>query len=280
MKNTKWSMEIHGQPIVRWNLGPHFIFWDGNVDDGMPPMPLFSSPHADVLKEDDTTRACIRLKTLFRLANGISLITRGMPLDSGAFYHHEHNTMNPAYCGNNRSIMFEELIYPFDKDVIQRIELNATIEERTTAADYAELVVADPIARDLILYLSLALEDELYMLINFYKVYETIKNTVGEQLNDVNFKNKYKFEAYRKLKKLKQYMNTQKASGPQSRHPFDKTHEHAEIKIPTYENIVDLAIKSASEWMNYQCSIKYGSQHPISNGLSLLYKDPEKEFDF
>ncbi|MRC99876.1 hypothetical protein GH856_27995, partial [Bacillus thuringiensis] len=50
--------------------------------------------------------------------------------------------MNPAYCGNNRSIMFEELIYPFDKDVIQRIELNATIEERTTAADYAELVVA------------------------------------------------------------------------------------------------------------------------------------------
>ncbi|OOR57507.1 hypothetical protein BGP34_13585 [Bacillus mycoides] len=281
MENNKWSMKMNGQPtIVHWNLGPHFVFWDGNEDDSMPPMPLFSSPHADILKEDENTRACMRLKTLIRLANGISLITRGEPLlYLDTFYHHKRNTMQHASWNHNRSIIMEELIFPFDEDVIMRIKSNTTIKKRTAAADYAELVVTDRIAMDLILYLSLALEDELYMLVNIYKIYETINNTVGTKIDDDNFKEKYKFESYRKLRKFTKYINTHKGSGPQSRHPHNEKEKKADIKIPKYEDLVDHAIKAASEWMNYQCGIQYGRQHPISNGLSLFYKDPDKFFD-
>ncbi|WP_367899820.1 hypothetical protein [Bacillus pseudomycoides] len=281
MTNKIWSMKMNHNPgITRWDLGPHFVFWDGNEDDGMPPMPLFSSPHADVLNEDETTRACTRLKTLIRLANGISLITRGEPLHYlDTFYHHKSNTMKHASWDHNRSVIMKELIYPFDEDVIQRIESNTTTKKRTAAVDYAELVVTDPIAMELILFLSLALDDELYILINIYKIYETINNTVGQQINDANFKAKYKFESYRKLKKLNKYINTRKAAGPQSRHAFNEKDEKADIKIPKYEDVVDLAIKSTSEWMSYQCYIQFGREHPISEGLSLFYKDPEKWFD-
>ncbi|HFK1791374.1 hypothetical protein ACWOMK_02250 [Bacillus thuringiensis] len=281
MTNKIWSMKMNQNPeIARWNLSPHFGFWDGNEDDSMPPMPLFSSPHADVLKEDEATRACMRLKTLIRLANGISLITRGEPLHYlDTFYHHKRNTMRSISWDHNRSIIMEELIYPFDEDVIKRIEANANTGKRTAAADYAELVVTDPLAMDLILYLSLALEDELYMLINIYKIYETINNTVGTKIDNDDFKEKYKFESYRKLRKTTKYINSHKGSGPQSRHAPNEKDSKAVIKIPKYEDIVDHAIKAASEWMNYQCSIKYGRQHPISNGLSPFYKDPEKHFD-
>ena len=281
MSNKLWSMKMNQKPgITRWDLGPHFVFWDGNEDDSMQPMPLFSSPHADILEEDETTRACMRLKTLIRLANGISLTIRGEPLHYlDSFYYHKTNTIKHANWNHDPSIIMNEFICPFDENVIKQIESTNTTK-RTISIDYAELVVKDPFARDLMLFLSLALEDELYMLINMYKIIEIIEGTVGKQLSeDANFNKKYKFESYRQLNNFSKYMNTKKASGTQSRHGFSKEDKKAVIKIPTYNKLVDISIKAVSEWMSYKCDMEFMRKYPTSKGLTPFGKDPDKYFD-
>ncbi|WP_041488940.1 hypothetical protein [Bacillus pseudomycoides] len=284
MTKNLWSIKLNSQPgIVRWDLGPHFSFWDANDDDGMPPMPLFSSPHVNILNEGEDTRACMRLKTLMRLANGISLITRGEPIHYlDVFYQHKDNMIKPAYWDHDSSIMIEELIYPFDENVIQCVESNTTKTRKTRTIDYAELVVKDNLVQEVVLLLTLAMEDELYLLINSYKILEIIRNDMGFKVNDGKLvendvSEKYTVEKIFELQGLAGYINNKGASGIFSRHGFSK--KETKLEAPSYNTIVDIIIIAISEWMNYKCHVKFDRLYEPSKGRLDLYKNLDSCFN-
>lgn len=288
MDSHFWSMDVqYGE--IRWNIGPHFYFFDGNYDDGFPPLPLFSSPHVNILEKSQSTRAFARMSTLLRLINGLSLITRGQPIYSlKRFSYHEKQFMEDVSKNHDSSIILEELGNPFDDTVIEEIENESFMNNNTVFTDYAELIIKDELVREVILLLSLSMEEELYLLINAYKIYEIIRNDMRFEQQSRDKKREAKlrkdiiteefpFTSFLQLEDLTGYINNKGASGLLCRHGF--SNREKKIKAPSYDEIVDIIIIAISEWISYKSHVKFGRLYKTSKGMLDLYKRDSHEFD-
>ena len=287
MDSIRWSLELpDNSRYSRWGMGRHFCFFDASLDLDFP-NPQFTSPHLNVLGKDEEIRACARLESLFRLVNGLSLLTRGSPIYSRKrfFYHSDHN-MIETWRKQDSTIFLEELNNPFEESVLKEIEIENEKRpiKNTVCTDYAELIVKDNLVREAVLLLTLSLEDELYLLVNAYKIYEIISNDMGFQKREGDEKGaakkrkdeiteKYPFASFLDLEGLTGYINNKGASGFLCRHG----HSNKETKItaPPYNEIVEIIIKAISEWLNYKCLMKFGRPYEPSTGRLGFYKDPD-----
>ncbi len=277
MNYKSWSLKVSDNPeIINWHLGPHFRFWDGEIyDDSGPPIPLFSSRHVDIIEEDKPIIAYARLKTTLRLVNGLSLLIRRRRIDSlELLYFHKGTSMKNVNIIHNSTVMLQELKNPFNSKIIE--EIDADIESKhiyhktTRSTDYAELVVKDDLVREVVLLLSLVIEDELYLLVNAYKILEIIRNDMGfsqknGELVENEISEKYTFKNLFELQGFAGYINNKGASGVLSRHGFSKNEK--KIDAPPYEEFIDTVIKSVSEWINYKCHIQFDRLYQTSQGL-------------
>ncbi|PEL01330.1 hypothetical protein CN606_17705 [Bacillus toyonensis] len=274
-----WSMKVqYNGEHTSWNIGPHFYFFDGNADTGHHPVPLFSSPHVNILEKGEATRAYARIDTLLRLVNGLSLITRGLPIYSlKEFFYQENQIIKEIPKRRDPSIFLEELGNPFDDTVIEEMENQKFVHGITASTDYAELIVKDELVREVVYLLSLSMEEELYLLMNAYKILEIIRNDMGfEQKNgegklrENEISKEYSFTSVFELQKLSGYMNNKGASGIFCRHGFSSRDK--KIKAPSYDEIVDIIIIAISEWMSYKSHVKFGRRYNPSKGILDFYK--------
>lgn len=256
-----WAMRVNENlGITNWDLGPHFRFWNADPEN-IQQIPVFSSPHVDVLPESQEIRAYARTKTLLRLVSGLSLILRECPVHSlNSFYYHKNERMKQIYENKNTTIAFQELINPFDTSVILKVKANmAPFYEFTPnrRTDYAELIVTDSLVREVILLLSLAFEEDLYLLVNTYKILETLRNDLefkvkSGKLVPNKISEQYSFDNLFKLQQFTGYINNRGSSGILSRHGY--TGKETQITAPSYDDIFDTLVKSIKEWLNYKCA--------------------------
>ncbi|PFE08593.1 hypothetical protein [Bacillus cereus] len=283
MNSKLWSMKVQSNgEHVSWYIGPHLYFLDGNEGGGYHPIPLFSSPHVNILEKGEDTRAYARINTLLRLVNGLSLITRGVPIYSlKQFFYHENQIIREIPKKHDPSLILEELGNPFDDMVLKELENKKFVYDNTVSTDYAELMVKDELVREAVLLLSLSMEEELYLLINAYKIYEIIRNDMqfeqqsgdkkGEaKLRKEKITSEFSFTSFLQLEDLTGYMNNKGASGLLCRHGF--SNKEKKIKAPSYDEIVDIIIIAISEWMSYKSHMKFGRHYTPSKGVLDFYK--------
>lgn len=274
MDNKRWSLRISDNPeVINWYLGDHFSIWNGYFDDG-PIIPLLSSRHVDAICEEEASTAYAKLKTIYRLVNGLSMLNRGRRTNAvEQLSLHEGIRRKPVDIKHDKEIMFQELLNPFIKEVVDEIDKErdeGSYYEVCKDTDYVELIVKDDLIREAVLLLSLTIEDEFYLLVNAYKILEIIRNDMGFKqkdgslVEDENSK-KYSFENVFELQEYAGYMNNKGASGLLSRHGFSK--KNKEMTAPKYDDFIDLVIKSVSEWINYKCIVHFGRTYPTAKGL-------------
>ncbi|PFU22998.1 hypothetical protein COK80_25990 [Bacillus anthracis] len=287
MNDRTWALSIGDNPsVVHWELGPHFHFWDGDNGDG-PPVPLFSSRHVNILDEKDSLVAYARLKTIFRIVNGLSMLIRARRSYSlETLYFYKDDIMRDITIQRDSTILLRELQNPFNEDITREIDDQTKSypwdKRYLQNYDYAELAVKDDLVREVILLLSLVVEDELYLLVNAYKILEIIRNDVGFKQKDGrlvenDISKAFPFENLFILQGFAGYINNKGASGILSRHGFSKN--ETKMDVPPYEDFIDIVVKSVSEWINYKCHLKFNRQYLTAKSL-LRFEEFDVDHDF
>ena len=265
MSKVHWALAINGNPgLAEWDIGPHFYFWHDRNDGGNI-TPLFSSPHVNVLQEEESTRAYIRIKTLLRLLSGINIL-RGDDI----FYHHstleyvKDNLFRTGTWTEDIDVTIEELGNPFDENILNDIQLNRIrrgSEEPSLVKDYIELSVNESLVREVLLLLTLGEEETIYFLINTYKIFENIRNDLGLKVSNRKIHGRKDLpsellESLSKLAGYSQYINSKDASGILSRHGSGNTPSPKDK--PSLIEIKRALRLAVSTWMKYKCEISFG----------------------
>lgn len=259
MKKNVWSMRIYTNPgIIGWDLGPHFHFLNGDSEE-ITLKPIFESHHVDVLKPQESTRAYIRFNALMRLVNGLRIINKAdmIKLDTSLFFDNGISIQSVNY-GTDLDILLEELENPFDKDMLAKLEKRDVSSPPSRLKDYTQLIIDEPIVREVIILLTLSHEQAIYLLINTYKIFENINTDLdlktSKYVNPGHLPEDL-FDSLTKLKEYTQYINSRNGSGILSRH--GATNIPAPAHKPTLNQIKELLVSVVDEWMNYKCTIAF-----------------------
>lgn len=275
MNKNEWSLNLHTNPgIIGWDLGFHVQFVNGDPE-GITYIPVLESPHVNVLKRHESTRAYARLTTLLRLVNGLRMLRDNdrIVAETTLYYDNGFNIRGERY-SEDLDIILEELSYPFDEDVLSRLEKRDKNSEPDRYKDYLQLIIDEPIVREVIILLTLAEEQVIYLLINAYKIFENINTDLG--LKTSNYKNENNlpnglFDSLLQIKNYTQYMNSRDGSGYLCRHGATKI--PAPAKIPTREEIRTALISAIDEWLNYKCTMTFGRTYRKSMSTPNTFDD-------
>lgn len=260
MDNKEWSLTLLTNPgIIGWDLNSHIQFKNGD-SYGDTYIPILTSPHVNVLSKNESTRAHTRLTTLLRLVNGLRILQNTNPVEADTTLYFENRS---ARYSEDFDITLEELSYPFDESVIARLEKRDKNSNPDQYKDYFQLIIDEPIVREVIILLTLAQEQLIYLVINAYKIFEIINHDLG--LSTKNYKNTDNlpaelFSSLLQFKSYGQYMNSRDGAGYLSRHGSAKT-APAPAKIPTREEFKTDLNSIIHEWLNYKCTQTFGRSY-------------------
>jgi len=221
-----------------------------------------SSKHADILEKEDVTRACFRLKTLLRLLNS-SLSLCGSSFEwklknspvvesLGFFYIDERDDATRIYPEPSLEIELEELENPFENSV--EIDFRNGIELRRNKIMH--LAFLDPLVRENLLLYSLSNEDPLYILVNIYKILDTIKFDKASNLSQVEPSKITGLNAQIarfESENLRHFINTRDGSGFLARHGADQ--KVFRKSKPTFEQLIDATHDLLNTWIDIKLSI-------------------------
>jgi len=266
MEENGWSLNLYTNPgIIGWDLGCHMQFFNGDPD-GITYIPVFNSPHADVLDRNESTRAYARLTSLLRIVNGLRILLDRETISASTTLYYD-NGFNPKAerYSEDLDITLEELENPFDNEVLERLEVRDKSSEPNIYKDYLQLIIDEPIVREVILLLTLSKEQIIYLLVNTYKIFENILADldIGSKL-DKNEKNlpEELFNSLKELKRHNQYINSRDASGILSRHG---ERYPAPKKNPSREDVQKALNCAINEWLIYKCTKKFGRKYKFKN---------------
>lgn len=261
VSKNELSLNLHTNPgIIGWDLGFHVQFINGDPD-GITYIPVFESPHVNVLNRHESTRAYARWTTLLRLVNGLRLVLDNDMIVAATtlYFDNGFNIRGESY-SEDLDIILEELSYPFDEGVLSMLKKRDKNSEPDRYKDYLQLIIDEPIVREVIILLTLAEEQIIYLLINTYKIFENILSDLGLGTSKLNTNKKGLpedlFNSLKELNEFTQYINSRDGSGILCRHGATK--KPAPAKIPTREEIRTALTSTIDEWLIYKCTMTFG----------------------
>lgn len=259
MEKNVWSMRIFTNPgIIGWDLRPHFHFLNGDPDE-ITLKPILESDHVDVLKPHESTRAYYRFNALMRLINGLRIVSklRVIQLDTSLFFDNGTSIKTISY-GTDLDILLEELENPFDEGMLANFEKRDVNSSPSRQKDYLQLIIDEPIVREVINLLTLSHEQAIYLLVNTYKIFENINTDLdlktSKYVNPGHLPEDL-FDSLKKLKEYTQYINSRDGSGILSRHGASNI--PAPAHKPSLAEIQELLIAVVDEWMNFKCTVAF-----------------------
>ncbi|PEO71140.1 hypothetical protein CN572_19200 [Bacillus wiedmannii] len=269
MRHEYWSLRVYTNPgVIGWNIGGHFGFFNSDFE-GDTYVPHFTSPHVNILNNNETSKIYARLTTLLRLVNGIRVLQNRLEIGASRelYFHHGMNTGNRSY-SEDLDTFLKELENPFDEEILSKLEKRDSNSNRNVYEDYFQLIVDEPLVREVVILLSLSEEQILYLLINTYKIFENMRSDLKVkpklETNETNLPESL-FNALKKINEHNNYINSREASGILCRHG-------EKFKAPkeasTLEDIRKDTIHAINEWMNYKCISKFGRDYnpqPVSD---------------
>lgn len=261
-----WEIDVTGNPGLSGLDFGHCYFFNGDAEFG-DLRPRFAWPHVNILEIDDAYEALARMQNILRLLSGVRTVC-----DFSAIYQRTRtNTINynngvsrltPNY---NIDILIKELENPFDDEVTSLINRIGTTSSKVD--DYFNLLVTDPLAREVITLYMLGEEQPIYFLINTYKILENIKSeyllennngNVVKREGSKNISDPF-FDSLNQLQSYSGHINTRASSGIYSRHGVTK-HKSSK-KTPSFEEIRTTLIKTIDYWLNHKCDLKFGRSY-------------------
>ncbi|MGE6611882.1 hypothetical protein ACQKFG_15280 [Peribacillus sp. NPDC076916] len=268
MSEHSWLMMIYENPgFASWNIGRHIYLWNGD-DDMADLTPRISSPHVDVLGEDEGNRAYYRLSSMIRLLSAIRVLNGHDKIhsfgDLGLYFYNQNRYKRPSYYSKDVDIEFEELMNPFDDTIAKQVEEQAVGQPSNRSEDIVRLAVLDPLVRENLLLLSLGEEQILYLLINTYKIFENILNELdlGKSQGKIVKRNGPEISeelhsALVSLLKHTGFINTKKGgAGFLSRH--GQTKDRAPKEIPTIQDVRHSLIDVMNNWLDFKRNEYFG----------------------
>src|SRR5699024_7412034 len=73
LQTDDWEIRVRGNPSLAYLNFGHCYFYHGDAEFA-DLTPRFASPHVNVIKEKDASRASTRIKTILRLVSGIRMV--------------------------------------------------------------------------------------------------------------------------------------------------------------------------------------------------------------
>lgn len=251
---ASWSFRTTGNSsLTHEDFSRHFYFWNED-DSDMPNFdPSFSSPHVNVLGENQSYRALARLDILLKICNGIRIVGGLRPVNRiDNLTIHKNNvyrdvsirveeTNDEGLELDRFSIYLEELENPFDQNVSTFINSTNYYSHISELKKFTiNRAVEDPMVRNILIWRTLCEEDDIHFITNAYKIYETIKFNIDKTGRNEETKASVPFKILQeKIKeyhnKNGQYMNGFSSSGTLARHGYNSFNP---VKIaPTFKTI-------------------------------------------
>ncbi len=263
--NKQYTIRVYENPgITRWHLGNHFAFCniEGSGD------PYFTSPHVNILDENDASRAYARLKILLQLVSGIRVLHGKEKIISpkSLNYYNGYRYDTPSW-EEDIDIMFDELSNPFDSEVCEYYKDKKGYYSSEFDEDVINLLISDSLVREVIILLAMSQEEIVYFLVNTYKIIENIKSDLSLGSNNsklIKSKNskdlpEFLLTSLNEIYQYSQYMNSRDASGILSRHGVTKI--PIPSKIPTLKEIKVSLTNAINDWLNYKCMTKFNRKY-------------------
>ncbi|GKV65549.1 MULTISPECIES: hypothetical protein [unclassified Sporosarcina] len=257
MFGHKWSIGVFTNPgIIDWKVSPHFYFWNGDEESGDID-PSFSSPHLNMLDENEAYRAYGRITTLLRMASAVKIIFGGnMVENDGSVLYFTNGHYTRPWIEEDWNILIEEMTDPFDPLMTQKIRSEMSVRIPKLAEFIIDESIDNPTARDILLWITLGEEQLLYFFINAYKIMDSIKTDIKTYQKRNEFKpSESLITASANMQRHSHYMNTMAGSRRLARH--GATTQTAPSKSPTIEEIKQDLIDLVLDWFRYRFSIKY-----------------------
>ncbi|PEB42244.1 hypothetical protein [Bacillus pseudomycoides] len=272
MKENKWSLHVYTNPgIIGWDLGGHICFFNGD-SEGDTYVPYITSPHVNVLNQNEASRAYARLTSLLRLINGMRTLQNESTIGASTTLY--FNMRHEDY-SENIDTLVEELANPFDESILSKIPKWTKDSKRITEdesrpkrsyiyQDYLQLIIDEPLVREVVLLLTLSEEQVIYLLVNTYKIFENIRSDLGLpsklKKNEFNLPEDL-FDALKKMNDHYLYINSREASGIFCRHG-EKYPAPKKDKSPL-EDIRSDTILAINAWLKYKCLKTFGREYPL-----------------
>lgn len=270
MNENRWSLRVYTNPgIIGLDLGGHIRFFNGDPE-GDTHVPYMTSPHVNILDESEAANAYARLNSLLRLVNGINTL---LNLDTIGSSKVLHFNMRDTHYTEDIDTLVKELANPFDKNILLELpewnrdsnrvtEEDSRYKKPSIYKDYLQLIINEPIVREVVLLLTLSEEQVMYLLINTYKIFENIRHdlklTPKMNTNELNVPDSL-FQAIKKINKHNSYINSREASGIFCRH--GERYDKEEGNKSTLDAIRKDTIFAINQWINYKCITQFGRDY-------------------
>ncbi|MGG1340157.1 hypothetical protein ABE244_06165 [Bacillus toyonensis] len=289
MYENQWSLRVYANPgIIGLDLGEHIKFFNGD-SEGDTYVPYMTSPHVNILEGSEATKAYARLNSFLRLVNGIKTLLNQNTIGSSKVLH---CNMRDTHYEENIDTLVEELANPFDKNILLELPEWNRDSNRVTGSedmykepskepsiykDYLQLIINEPIVREVVLLLTLSEEQVIYLLVNTYKIFENIRHdlklTPKLKPNESNLPDSL-LDALRKIDEHNNFINAREVSGIFCRHG-ERYKEKKGGNTSTLEAVRKDLIFAINQWMNYKCISQFGRDY---DPQPIINVDPFKDF--
>ncbi|TCN04615.1 hypothetical protein EV581_11913 [Bacillus sp. BK006] len=143
-----------------------------------------SSLHLDNISIEEPLRASYRAKALLRILNGILLLTDNYVLafdvEKISFINHKGEWINRHVYGSDRDLEYKELENPFQAEASKLVKYKHIPEDHEKKRDYIvdffDYAYKNELIKEVLILFSLSKIDTLFILINTYKIIETIEH--------------------------------------------------------------------------------------------------------
>lgn len=260
-----WKLRLQDTPVV-WNLlsqlseSRHInIISESNYSDNETYYMI--SPHLETLRyPEDSIIAKYRaeallliLNTSLKLTENYNSLRAGNSVVPSIQLYFEHPSGAASECNgyNEPSVHLEQ----FDNPFIQLEPLKHPLVLNNRISKIIELSYQDELVKEVLLLFGLISYHYLFILINVYKIAETIeydlRNIASDHTIDTILNNKMTqaLKPFQNGGKIRHYMNTRTGSGSlQSRHGAnDNTYKKSK---PSIHEIYDSAINLINTWID------------------------------
>ncbi|MBW0933921.1 hypothetical protein [Priestia megaterium] len=241
-----------------------------------------SSIHLDNISIEDPLKASYRAKALLRILNGILLLTDNYVLvfdvEKISFINHKGEWINRHVYGSDRDLEYKELENPFQAEASKLVKYKRIPEDdekkRDYIVDFFDYAYKSELVKEVLILFSLSKIDTLFILINTYKIIETIEYDLGfidktAKTEKIGLFSEEFVKAYEFFEKGKfgHYSNSEYGSGLFSRHGVSDKKKYEDKKgnplPPVSFNDIDINVRTLIyEWINHKLMVEKGYRYP------------------
>lgn len=260
----------------------------------------FTSSHLDDISIEEPLKASYRAKALLRILNGILLLTDNYVLafdvENLVFMNEGERWKDRHIDKSDRDLEYKELENPFQAEESKLVKYKRIPEDdknkRNYIVDFFDYAYKSELVKEALILFSLSKIDTLFILINTYKIIETIEYDLGfidktAKNEKIGLFSEEFVKAYEFFEKGKfgHYSNSEYGSGLFSRHGVSDKKKYEDKKgnplPPVSFNDIDTNVRTLIyEWINYKLMVEKGYRYPPVKRESKTRSLTDEDFNF